>query len=427
MSENDDKRFERAYKRSRIFVIMLGVFLAGSIIFSAIQTVYIYKLNTGRAGLMSYLDDSGEDKEQDTAQDMNHHVTDNLPDPWFSLEDATRASSDDKAALKVTEIVDLCSPSTVSLYIKGTVNGVTKTLSSGSGFIITDTGYAVTNAHVVSSVVENGYELYASVTGSDELISCDVIGKDVQTDCAVIKLKDNRTYTPVILGSSSELHTGELVVAIGNALGTLDGTVTVGVVSALNRQINHEGYCLNVLQTDAASNNGNSGGALINSFGEVVGIVNAKMVINESEGLGFAIPIDDVKPIIESLINYGAVVNRPYLGVTLATITENSYYGAIPGVYVSEYVAGGPGDQAGLRIGDKIISVDGVAISSSDDIIVIRDSHNVGDTIEFVIERDGKEMTIDFTIGDSADYEEAGTVSEESDSTDKPDVFGGDR
>ena len=427
MSVNDDRQFEKAYKRSRLFVIFLAIFLIGSIIFSAIQTVYIYKLNTGRTGIMSYVSDSGSEKAPQTPEDMNQHVTDNLADPWFSLEDAASVSSGDKRALKVTEIVDLVSPSTISLYIKGNVSGVVKTVGAGSGFIITEDGYAVTNAHVVSKIGQDGYELYAAVPGADELIHCDVIGRDTQTDCAVIKLQADRTYSHVTLGSSSDLHRGELVVAIGNALGTLDGTVTVGVVSALNRTINHDGYRLAVLQTDAAINNGNSGGALINSFGEVVGIVNAKMVINESEGLGFAIPIDTVKSVIESLVNYGVVVNRAYLGVTLTTVTANSYYGAEPGVYVCEYVDGGPADQAGLKIGDKIISMDGVAINSSDDIIVIRDSHEVGDTIEFVIERDGKQMTVDFTIGDSADYESAGTVTAETESTEKPDVFGGDR
>ncbi|MBP5262521.1 MAG: trypsin-like peptidase domain-containing protein [Clostridiales bacterium] len=422
MSENNDRHFEKAYKRGIIITTLLAVFLAGSIIFSAIQTIYIYKLNTGRTGNLDYINTNTVSGQ---TQELKHVDTSNLPDPWFSLEEAASVSDPDKQKLSVTEIVDLVSPSTISLYIKGKVNGVNKTLSAGSGFIITDTGYAVTNAHVVDDVTaDSGLSLFASVPGSNELIACEVVGKDIQTDCAVIKLTADITYPYVTLGSSSNLRPGELAVAIGNALGTLDGTVTVGVVSATDRQINHEGYRLNVLQTDAAINSGNSGGPLINSFGEVIGITNAKMVVSSSEGLGFAIPIDEVKTVIESLINYGVVVNRAYLGVTMTTVTADSYYGAEPGVYVYEYVEGGPADQAGLKIGDKIISIDGVAINVSDDIIDIRNSHNVGDVVEFVVERDGKQLTIEFTIGDSADYEDAGTVSSEERRTD---VFGGDR
>ncbi len=424
MSENNDRRYEKAYKRNIILISLLAVFLFGSIIFSAIQTIYIFKLNTGRAGTLDYIN---TDSEAGTARSLNNINTEDLPEPWFSLEDAAGVSSEDKTRLTVVEIAEQNSPATISLYIKGKVNGVNKTVSSGSGFIINADGYAVTNAHVVNSAIQNsGYSLFASVPGKDELVPCEVIGTDVMTDCAVIKLAGGGDYNYVTLGSSDSLRTGELVVAIGNALGTFDGTVTVGVVSSLDRQISHEGYRLKVLQTDAAINSGNSGGPLINSFGEVIGITNAKMVINDSEGLGFAIPIDRVKSVIESLINYGVVVNRSYLGVTLTNVTEDAYYGAEPGVYVYEYVEDGPADQAGLKIGDKIISVDGVAISSSDDIIDIRDSHNVGDTVVFVIERNGERMNIDFVIGDSANYLEAPTVTADSDDSGR-DVFGADK
>ena len=408
MSENDDRRYERSYKRGVIIIALLAVFLTGSIVFSAIQTVYIFRLNTGKAGNMDYVNQTSSG----VTREVNHIDTSALPEPWFALEDAAGVSDPDKQKMSVPEIVEYVKPATLFLYITGNVNGVNRKISAGSGFIITEDGYAVTNAHVVDDVTEDsGYELYASAPGSDELIRCEVIGADIQTDCAVIKLAGDRTYPHVTLGSSGTLRPGELAVVIGNALGTLDSTVTVGVISALDRQINHEGYRLKVLQTDAAINTGNSGGPLINSFGEVIGITNAKMVINDSEGLGFAIPIDTVKYVIESLINYGVVVNRAYLGATFVTVTANSYYGADPGVYVYEYIAGGPAENAGLRMGDKIISMDGVAITSSDDIIEIRDSHNVGDTVVFVIERDGKRMDVDLVIGDSAEYEDAETVS----------------
>ena len=429
MSEDEERKYKKAYRRNMVIVAVMAVLLFGSIIFSAVQTVYIFKLNTGLVGNHEYLSD-----DQNGAQKPDELSSDDgdLPEPWFSLEEAASVSSADKKALKVTEIVDLVNPATISLYIKQTSGGQTKTVSSGSGFIITEDGYAVTNAHVVENAQKSdSYSVYASLPGRNELVPCEVIGSDVQTDCAVIKLAKGQTYPKVTLGKSSDLRSGELVVAIGNALGTLDGTVTVGVVSAVNRVISHEGYRLGVLQTDAAINTGNSGGPLINSFGEVIGITNAKMIINASEGLGFAIPIDTVKPVIESIINYGKVVNRAFLGVTVSYVAENAYVGAEPGVFVAEYIEGGPADQAGLRIGDKIISIDGVAINRTDDIIDIRDAHSVGDKVVFTIERDGKKIDIDFVIGDSADYTNSETVSQDSGSseskdegTDQTDIFG---
>ena len=187
-------------------------------------------------------------------------------------------------------------------------------------------------------------------------------------------------------------------------MGTLDDTVTVGVVSAPSREINRSGYYVDIIQTDAAINPGNSGGPLINSFGEVVGITNAKIVTSTSENLGFAIQINSVKKIIEDLINYGKVIGRAYLGVSVKYVPKDSYYGAEGGVFVAEIVKGGPADQAGFMLGDKILTMDGVDIKESGDIIKVRDSHEVGDQIEVVVLRDDKEVTLTITIGDSADY-----------------------
>ncbi len=162
--------------------------------------------------------------------------------------------------------------------------------------------------------------------------------------------------------------------------------------------MNSKGYLMELIQTDASINEGNSGGPLINSFGEVVGVTNAKM--GSAEGLGFAIPITPIKSVIESLINYGYVTDRPYLGITVTTISEGDYNGAVPGVYIAELDDGGPGEEAGLKVADLIISMDGVAISRSNDIIGVRDSHSVGDVITVVVSRDGEEMSFDLTIGD---------------------------
>ena len=174
--------------------------------------------------------------------------------------------------------------------------------AAGSGFIITDDGYVVTNNHVIECqtitiVMENG-NIYSAV----------LLGGD-RTDLAVLKIDDKNLPT-VTLGDSSELQVGELAVAIGNPLGELSGTVTAGIISALNRTITLDNQQMNLLQTDAAINPGNSGGALFNSFGEVIGINTAKNIQTGIEGLGFAIPINDAKPVVESLINFGYVRGR---------------------------------------------------------------------------------------------------------------------
>ena len=197
------------------------------------------------------------------------------------------------------------------------------------------------------------------------------------------------------------MQVGELVVAIGNPLGRLEGTVTVGVVSALGREINNRGYTMELIQTDASINSGNSGGPLINSFGEVIGVTNAK--ISTGEGLGFAIPISDVADEIESIINNGYVANRPYLGITVGNVRSDEYYGAVAGVFCSEVEPGGPADEAGIMPDDLIVSVDGVEINETDDIIDVRDRHEPGDEIPVVVERNGRRMELTLVIGDSND------------------------
>jgi serine protease Do len=287
-------------------------------------------------------------------------------------------------------------------------NGTETKLGSGTGFIITEDGYIVTNQHVVviSEVEEGSY--YAAVILPDEKtpVRAEIVGSDEQTDIAVLKVDTDKKLPCVTLGDSETLQAGELAVAIGNAMGTLDDTVTVGVISSPSRDIIRNGYHVDIIQTDAAINPGNSGGPLINSFGEVIGITNAKIITSTSENLGFAIPINSVKKVIESIINYGKVINRPYLGVSVKFVSNNSYFGANEGVYIAEIIKNGPSEEAGLLIGDRIISMDGVEIRESGDIISVRDSHEVGDKIDVIVERDGEEITLTLTIGDSADFEE---------------------
>ena len=387
--------------------------LIACVLYSGFQTYYIFRLNNGLEGILSYtraFNDTPANNDpvsviEDLA-DPNKITSANLPEPWFSLEEAASIAPSDKQRLTTVEIVQLVSPATVSLSIVGVDDGKETKLSSGTGFIITEDGYIVTNQHVVvlADAAVSTYYVTVILPGETTPVRAEVVGTDEQTDIAVLKVDTDRKLPCVTLGDSNTLQAGELAVAIGNALGTLDDTVTVGVISATAREFVRNGYYVEVIQTDASINPGNSGGPLINSFGEVIGITNSKIVTTTSESLGFAIPINSVKKIIEDLINYGKVVDRPYLGISVRYVPDESYFGAQGGIFVAEIVRDGPGDLAGLKLGDQILTVDGVEIKDTGDIIKVRDSHKVGDTIEVVVERDGKEMTLSLTIADSADF-----------------------
>ena len=397
---DSQKKDKKEKKQLSTHTLILLCALLVSIIFSAMQTLYIFALTTGAKGNMTYErnivpSETNGDAEPVSPAQMDHPFA----DPNFSLEEAASVYDPNKATLSTMEIAELVGPATVAVYIYGEDNGVEIALASGSGFIISEDGYIVTNAHVIDNVLSDE-SLYVKimVPGYEEEIAADIVGSDERTDIAVLKLREDHVYNAVTLGDSDLLRAGELAVAIGNPLGTLEGTVTVGVISATGREMNNNGYMMELIQTDASINSGNSGGPLINSFGEVIGVTNAKM--SSAEGLGFAIPITPIKSVIESLINYGYVVNRPYLGITVTDISEGEYNGAVPGIYVADLDAGGPGADAGLEVGDRLITMDGVEITESNDIIGVRDSHAVGDTIEVVVDRNGEELSFELTIGD---------------------------
>lgn len=402
MSENNEKSQK---KNTGMLVPILAIITIGCVIFSALQTVYIIRLASGEVGNMSYAQGTQSREESEGSNEETQMAVSPVADPEFSLEHAASVTDPNKTTLSTTEIVQQVSPAVVSVYVMEHVGDTTSPLFSGSGFIVSSEGYVVTNEHVVTEVSEGAdYDIIVVVPGYDIPIDATLVGTDVQTDIAVLKLDEQGEEFPyVTLGDSDMLQVGELVVAIGNPLGRLQGTVTVGVVSALDRQINNNGYTLDLLQTDASINSGNSGGPLINSFGEVIGVTNAK--ISTGEGLGFAIPISDVADEIQSIINYGYVANRPYLGITVGNVASDAYYGAVEGVYVAEVDPGSPAEEAGMQEGDMIISMDGVAIEMTDDIIDVRNQHVPGDEIEVVVERNGRQIELNLVIGDSNDAE----------------------
>lgn len=272
------------------------------------------------------------------------------------------------------------------------------TEGAGSGVIISEDGYIVTNNHVIEGVSSIKVRL---VDGSE--YDAKLIGTDSKTDLAVIKVEASGLNASVF-GSSSSLKVGQSVVAVGNPLGELGGTVTDGIISALEREMTIEGEKMNLLQTNAAVNPGNSGGGLFNRYGELVGIVNAKTSGSGIEGLGFAIPIDDAKKVIEELIDLGYVSGRAYMGVTLLDIndymTAASYRVSRYGVYILSVEEGSPAHKAGLRAGDYVEGIDEKIISSSDEVIEYVGSKSIGDTVTMHIVREDKRMETEIVLGE---------------------------
>lgn len=270
-----------------------------------------------------------------------------------------------------------------------------QTQSSGSGIIISSDGYIVTNNHVV----EGASSLKVTLNTMEEY-DAKLVGTDPQTDLAVIKIEATG-LTAAVLGNSSDVEVGELAIAIGNPLGQeLAGTVTTGIISATNRQVTVDDVEYTLLQTDAAINEGNSGGALVNAYGEVIGINSVKMASTGVEGLGFAIPSDIAKPVISDLIEYGYVTGRPVIGISGRNITEemSQYYDLPVGVYIQTITEFSAAEKAGLRPGDVIIQCDGQTVETVDELNEIRDQHQVGDTLTLTIVRNGERMEVSVTL-----------------------------
>ncbi len=269
---------------------------------------------------------------------------------------------------------------------------------SGSGIIINADGYIVTNNHVI----ENASSLKVILNNSEEY-AAKVIGTDPQTDLAVLKIEAGKELPYATFGDSADLKAGETAIAIGNPLGTeFAGTVTKGVISALNRSVTVEGKQLTLIQTDAAINPGNSGGALVNSYGEVIGINTVKISSGDVEGLGFAIPINEAKPIIQDLMEDGYVKGRPVIGLSGREMTQEMArtYGYVTGVYVVEVTPFSGAERAGIKSGDVITKVEDQEVKTVEDINNIRDSHQVGDKLKFEIDRRGQKLTVEVELGE---------------------------
>ena len=325
-----------------------------------------------------------------------------------SADSSITAASSSGSSLTTEQVADLVSPSVVVItteqvvYSQWSWYGQNQVESgAGSGVIISSDGYILTCAHVVDGAST------ITVTIGDKDYTATLVGEDTTSDIAVIKI-DADGLTPATVGNSDSLKVGQSVMAVGNPLGELGGTVTGGMISALNRSVTIQGSSsvntMSLIQMDASVSPGNSGGGLFNMNGELVGIVNAKSSSSDAEGLGFAIPINDAIKVAQELLENGYVTGRPYLGITYLAVTDaqtasqlgvNAY-----GVYVVEVVKGGPAEKAGLQAGDRIVSVDGTEIASKDDLGTLMQKHAAGDTLSITIAREGQMQTVNVTLGE---------------------------
>lgn len=261
------------------------------------------------------------------------------------------------------------------------------TKGAGSGVIYSEDGYIITNNHVIEDASTIEVTLYDGSSYDATLVA-----SDEQTDLAVIKI-DKEGLTPVTIGAMDNLNVGDLVVAIGNPLGTLSGTATEGIISALEREITLDGKTMTLIQTSASINPGNSGGGLFDQFGNLIGIVVAKSSGSDVEGLGFAIPCDKVSTVVKSLIKNGYVEGRPAAGINVIDLTSAQkamQYGvSITGVYIQD-VTGENAKKAGLKAGDLIYYLDDVKITDTSTLLNTIQSHQVGDIVEFTVVRDNE-------------------------------------
>ena len=275
----------------------------------------------------------------------------------------------------------------------------TESASSGSGFIYTADGYIVTNQHVVAKASSINVTLY-----NGDTYPATLVGSDSDYDVAVLKI-DAKDLPAVTLGNSTDVNVGDNVMAIGNPLGELTFSMSSGIVSCVNRAINVEGTPFNMIQVDASINPGNSGGPLMNLYGEVVGIVSAKYssyADTTVEGLGFAIPINDVQSIISDIMENGSVTDKAYMAITAGTMTQQmaAQYkiNATEGVFVYSVEDGGAGDKAGLKLGDVITKLNDTQITSMEDLSAAKKGFKAGDTVTLTVLRDGQEITTQLTF-----------------------------
>lgn len=412
-----DKKPKKKHTGLKVAAFVLSMVLVSGASIGVYEGVRSYNSENGTsivAEQSSSADSKGSSKKSDnTASNSQSGSSSDSSESWIQL-----ASTN--GSMSVADIVKKVTPSVVGVQSTfaasngnnqnyygnffgygGSSSGQDNSQQAtgvGTGIVMSKDGYIVTNAHVIYDD-EYGYGEATSVqvTMSDETTTYDarIVAYDKEADIAVLKI-DASDLTPAEFGDSSKCAVGETVVAIGNPLGLeFQNTVTCGIISALNRKVTINDNTMTLIQTDTAINNGNSGGPLINSSGQVIGINSAKMSSTYSsssatiEGIGFAIPMTEAKSIIDDLINYGYVTGRPQLGITCQDVTEavSQAYNIPVGAYVISVTDGGAADQAGIQAADVITAIQDQEISTTEELNAVKNQYNAGDTITLTIVR----------------------------------------
>ncbi len=319
---------------------------------------------------------------------------------------------------------------TTAITYRNYFGSETSSAVSGSGFIVTDNGYIVTNYHVIQAAHEGGYEVSVMLYNGDSY-PAEIVGFEKNNDIAVLKI-NAEGLSAATLGSSDDLLVGETVFAIGNPLGELNFSLTSGSVSARDRQISTNDSSTgttitnNMFQIDAAVNEGNSGGPVYNDRGEVVGIVTAKYSDAGVEGLGFAIPIDDVLDMIDQLVDKGYISGRPSFGITGRTVETQyaEYFNMVEGVYVNTVAEGSCSEKAGIHVGDIITKVADKEIKTYDDLANAKRGYKAGETVTVTINRQGESLELELTFDEESPVSTSGSGSNNSENFSTPDSGG---
>ena len=405
-SESFKKRKERRGNGvlQLVLVALLSSILTGAVFFTVFRYVAPAAVKPSGDSYFSNIIPEKNNKETGGAENS---------DASKSVKPVEIKNSGNEGDLTVTEIAEKVSPSIVGIRVTAKVRnyffGDTEARGEGSGIIKSSDGYIITNYHVIEYALDNSgrqrgnAKIEVFLSGRlDKPYIAEVKGVDYWTDLAVLKI--NATGLPYAeLGDSDKLKVGELAVAIGNPGGLeLMGSVTVGVISGLNREIQAENQrAFKLIQTDAAINPGNSGGALVNSKGQVIGVNTVKMVANGYEGLGFAIPINTVKQVINDLIEYNYVKGRPLLGIR-ADSTYNEavarYYNLPAGVRVEGITPLSGAEKAGIQVGDIITKFNGKQVKSLQELNELKNKFKPGDKVTLEIYRNGRYMNVTVTL-----------------------------
>lgn len=389
---------EKKEKKPRLFLTAVCSALAASVFTAAVFGTGMYYINKNNTSSLEAAQNSA----------YTQQVASSSSDS--SSDSAVTTANSSKKVLTIPEIAAQVGPSVVGVINKTKVQpqryydpfsgryyysadentDEMVEQGSGSGIIISTDGYIVTNQHVI-----DGAQEVSIILNTGDEITAQIIGQDVKTDLAVLKIDTDKTLAAAVLGDSTSVQVGELAVAIGNPMGQeFSGSVTAGIISAVNRTMTIENRTYNLLQTDAAINSGNSGGALINQYGEVIGINSVKLSESGVEGMGFAIAISEAKPIIDDLMSNGYVTGRPLVGIS---VQETKY-----GLFVASVQENSGAADAGLQEGDLIISVDGQKVSSTTEINDLRDQKKPGDTMVFRVLRDGEQIDANVVLTESS-------------------------